>query len=76
MQEVRQLVPAKHRLYNKFIGSGRPSSFTDCRKIRNEAKFVTRFAKTIEQDHIAGNFKNNPKLFWNYIDNITISANS
>jgi hypothetical protein len=66
--EIRQLIHKKHRLWTKYIKTRKENTLKDYREIRNKVRAATRRSKVKEQEFVAKHCKENPKMFWSYVN--------
>ena len=58
----------KHKAWAKIVGSPTAENYILYKKARNQARWETRKAVKNYEKEIAANMKNNPKLFWKYVN--------
>ena len=58
----------KHKAWAKIVGSPTAENYILYKKARNQAWWETRKAVKNYEKEIAANMKNNPKLFWKYVN--------
>ena len=62
------LIRKKHRLWQRYIETGDQMKYKEYAKIRNRVKKVFRKAKIKTEKGIAKQAKQNPKVFWRYVN--------
>lgn len=58
----------KHKAWAKITHSPTAENYMEYKKTRNQARWETRKAMKNYEKEIASNMKNNPKLFWKYVN--------
>ena len=64
VQEIKK----KHRTWTRFVETRDPVKLVAYKKQRNKVKTMMKHEKNKTENTIAANVKDNPKLFWSYIN--------
>ena len=70
-KEVLRVVKSKHKAWNKYLFTRKKSDYDAYSKIRNHSTSMVRKARQLFETNLASNIKNNPKKFWNYVNQTT-----
>lgn len=64
-------IKKKHRCWNRYIETRDPAKLVEYKRQRNKVRNITRKGKLELEKSIASNIKENPKLFWKYVNSKT-----
>ena len=67
-QALARKIKKKHRLWQRFYETKDARKFEDYRKARNQVKNLMRTAKRDYEKKMASHVKENPKVFWKYVN--------
>jgi hypothetical protein len=73
--KMRAKITAKKCAWKKYVKFKNQSDYCKHKKLRDEVRIKTRLLDKVEQNNIALLSKNNPQMFWSYINSKVKSYN-
>ena len=67
-QKFIRLIKHKHRLWTRYLETRDGQKYTEYCRVRNQVRSQTRKLAKIREQEIAREAKNNPKKFWQFIN--------
>ncbi len=67
-QKCIRLIKHKHRLWTRYLETRDGQKYTEYCRVRNQVRSQTRKLAKIREQEIAREAKNNPKKFWQFIN--------